>query len=294
MTTINMTIGDLKGFIDLSKAMVGGLVITDFGALFDKIEQLLRGFGQWTPELEANMALAKEALLANPGLFDIGKATFVSSVDELLAKYPADTLLSDIPEFSGDGGGTGLPPVTSYGDIDIAKILAVFADVNVNYDKASGIVSVDGAGYAYKLPDVERLEFNDGFLAFDFDGPAGQLVRLYKAALDRDADFEGLGYWIRHQDNKLSSLADVADSFMASPEFLARFRTEATVSDADFIALLYKHTLGRVEDKEGFDYWVGKLEAGETNRKDLLVFFSESDENKANALETYADGIWYL
>jgi hypothetical protein len=143
VATSNMTIGDLKGFLELSKSMAGGLTITDFGALFDRIEQLLKSFNQWTPELESSLALAEKELSANPGLFDIGKAEFVSSVDKLLAKYPANTLLKDIPEFSGSGGdGSGdLPPITSIGDFDIAKIAAIHAEVKMGSSPSISMAS---------------------------------------------------------------------------------------------------------------------------------------------------------
>lgn len=298
MATQTMTIGDLKGFIDLSKSMVGGLTITSFDVLFDKIEELLRSFNQWTPELASNMALARQELNANPQLFEIGKAEFISSVDALLAKYPPDTLLSDIPELSGDGSGGGGttpdPVVTSFGDVDIARIQKVFADVTVKFDPVTKIVTVDGAGYSYKLPDVERIEFNDGVLAFDIDGSPGQMVRLYKAAFNRDPDDLGLGFWIRHQDNKVADLKAVATGFMQSAEFTALYGTEETVSNAEFVELLYLNALGRAQDQAGFDFWIGLLESGQTNRQDMLLFFADSPENKTSTAPGMEDGIWYV
>lgn len=297
MATQTMTIGDLKGLIDLSKSMVGGLTITSFDALFDKIEELLRSFNQWTPELESNLKLARQELNANPQLFEVGKAEFINSVDALLAKYPANTLLSDIPELSGGNGGGGTPPdpvVTNLGDIDIARVQKVFADVKVKFDPVTKIVSVEGAGYSYKLPDIERIEFNDGVLAFDLDGSPGQLVRLYQAAFNRDPDAAGLGFWIRHQDNKVADLKAVASGFMGSAEFAALYGTEATVSNAKFIELLYTNALGRDRDVDGFNYWVEKLASGEISRQDALLFFADSPENKTTTAPDMVDGIWYV
>lgn len=300
LATQGMTIGDLKGFIDFAKQMVGGISFTSFDPLFDKIEELLRSFNQLTPEIEANLDLARQELNANPELFEIGKAEFIASVDALLAKYPASTLLSDIPEFQdGNGGGGGGNPtdpggVITIGDIDIARIQKIFADVQVKYDSATKIVTVEGAGYSFRQADIERLEFNDGVLAFDFDGNAGKVYRLYQAVFGRDPDKDGLGYWIRHQDNKVSGFNAVADSFINSPEFVARFGTEQSVSNAKFVELLYTNTLGRNFDQEGYNYWLGKLDAGETNRRDLVSFFSESNENKTGTATEIADGIWYV
>lgn len=297
MATQTMTIGDLKGLLDLSKSMVGGLTITNFDDLFNKIEELLRSFNQWTPEIESNLALAEAELKANPQLFDIGKAEFIASVDALLAKYPASTLLSDIPEFgNGEGGGgtTTDPVVTTFGDIDIARVQKVFADVTVKFDPATKIVTVDGAGYSYKLPDVERIEFNDGVLAFDIDGSPGHMVRLYQAAFNRDPDAAGLGFWIRHQDNKVADIQAVASGFMGSAEFAALYGTEATVSNEAFVELLYTNALGREKDVDGFNYWVSKLASGEISRQDALLFFADSAENKAATSAEMADGIWYV
>lgn len=296
MATTSMTIGDLKGFIDLSKSMVGGLVITDFDSLFNKIEELLKSFNQWTPEIGANLDLARQELKANPQLFEIGKAEFVASVDALLAKYPANTLLSDIPEFAdgNTGGGTDDPVVINIGDIDIARFQAIFADVTVTLDPVTKIVTVDGAGYSYKLPDIDRIEFNDGILAFDIDGNAGQIFRLYQASFGREPDPEGLKYWIDRLDLGDTSLSAIADSFLAAPEFVSKFGTEQTVSNAEFIELLYTHTLSREYDAEGYQYWLGKLDAGETNRRDLLAFFSESNENKSLTQDATDTGIWIV
>lgn len=295
MATNSMTIGDLKGFIDLSKAMVGGLVITDFDQLFNKIEELLKSFNQWTPELEANLALARQELKANPGLFEIGKAEFVSSVDALLAKYPADTLLSDIPEFADNGsGGTADPDVVTIGDIDIARIQAVFADVTVKMDPVTKIVTVDGAGYSYKLPNIERIEFDDGVLAFDIDGNAGQVFRLYQASFGREPDADGLKYWVDRIDTGLTDLAKMSESFLRAPEFIDKFGTEQTVSNAAYIELLYLNALKRAYDLDGYNYWINILDSGMADRGDLLALFSESDENKSNTQAAVDDGIWIV
>ncbi|WIJ24002.1 DUF4214 domain-containing protein [Devosia sp. RR2S18] len=142
------------------------------------------------------------------------------------------------------------------------------------------------------LTGVERLQFDDGVLALDLNGNAGQVYRLYQAAFERTPDNEGLKYWIGRMDEGNTTLVDIADSFLYSPEFVSTFGTEQTVSDAEFVDLLYTHTLGRDYDQGGYNYWVGKLAAGETNRRDLLAFFSESNENKAQTIGEISDGIW--
>ena len=144
------------------------------------------------------------------------------------------------------------------------------------------------------LVSIERLEFSDGTLAFDFDGVAGQTFRLYQAAFDRTPDTAGLSYWIGRLDSGTTNLKAVAESFLDSPEFVRTYGTESTVSNPQFIELLYLHTLGREYEQQGFDYWVERLDGGHTNRGDLLAFFSESDENVARVAPAIQDGIWFV
>src|SRR5690606_11441005 len=144
------------------------------------------------------------------------------------------------------------------------------------------------------LWNVERLQFSDGTLAFDLNGNAGQAYRLYQAAFERTPDADGLSYWIGQMDNGNTTLGDIADSFLHSPEFVSTYGTEDTVSNSEFVELLYLHTLDRGSDGDGYAYWVDKIDSGATNRRDLLAFFSESNENKAQVADAISDGIWLL
>lgn len=292
--TTGLTIGDLAGFIQLAKSGVAGLNITDFDALFDKIEELMRTFNQLTPELEANLDLARQELKANPELFAIGKAEFVASVDALLAKYPANTPLADIPEFQGSpttptdpGTGTGTP-----GEIDFAKLEKLFADVSVKYDPVTHKVTVVGAGYEFEQVGVERLEFKDGFLAFDTDGHAGQIYRLYEA-FGRAGEAQGLGYWIKALDANQTDLGTIAKHFIASNEFTSIFGNAQTMSNPDFVSALYTKIFDRAPDAAGLNYWVNALANG-ADRDQVFVAFTESAEIQSLVAPDVKDGIWYV
>lgn len=295
-----MTIGDLAGFIEIAKSGVLGTNVTDFDMFFDKIEQMLKATGQWTDELAEKLSLAEAQLKANPELFEIGKQTFIDSVDALLEKYPPDTLLSDIPEFQGGTGPVDPDPtdpidiVVDPHGLNTAVLAALREGVTVEYNAETGVVGLHGMGVEVTLPDVDRVQFGDGTLAFDIDGISGRVFRLYQAVFGREPDAEGLGYWIKHQDADRSSFQDVIRSFMDSPEFAQRYGSETSLSDTGFITLLYENVLGRSYDAEGFAYWTEKLETGQTNRPDLLAFFSDSDENVALTADAVSDGIWFV
>lgn len=163
-------------------------------------------------------------------------------------------------------------------------------DVSINLD---GSVVISSASETEQLVHIERIQFNDGTLALDAHGNAGQAYRLYQAAFERTPDTDGLGYWIDRLDSGTTALNAIADSFLNSPEFVRTYGTEETVSNEAFVKLLYLHTLGRDYDQNGFQYWVDKLETNQTNRGDLLAFFSESDENKLQVSAAIDDGIWF-
>ena len=141
--------------------------------------------------------------------------------------------------------------------------------------------------------EAERLVLTDAVLALDLDGKAGQAYRLYEAAFDRVPDQAGLGYWIRELDAGKGSLTWMANNFILSEEFKARYGSPEAVSNTAFLDLLYRNVLSRGADGEGFNYWMGRMESG-FGRDAVLASFSESTENKANVAGAITDGIWYI
>lgn len=141
--------------------------------------------------------------------------------------------------------------------------------------------------------DVERLKFNDGSVALDISGVAGQAYRLYQAALDRTPDNVGLGYWIKELDEGKGDLAWMAANFIISEEFKDKYGTPETVSNDAFLKLIYNNVLDRDPDVDGQTYWQSELENGFA-RERVLASFSESNENQANVIGQIEDGIFYL
>ena len=168
------------------------------------------------------------------------------------------------------------------------------------------IVSIDGdrmvvrdnnenlfATAADTLISIERIQLDDGFLAFDTNGNAGQMYRLYQAAFDRDPDHAGLGHWINTFDKEVFDLVGVAEEFLMSEEFQTRFGTDETLDDNGYLTLLYNNVLDRTPDQAGFEFWSDQQENG-ISRADMLRYFSESVENYANVSDEIDMGIFYL
>lgn len=143
------------------------------------------------------------------------------------------------------------------------------------------------------LQNVERIAFEDGTLAFDADGLAGQAYRLYQACFDRTPDTEGLGFWIKQLDAGNVTLTQAANLFIGSEEFAEVYGTPQALADVHYLALLYANVLDRVPDASGFGFWRDQQENGLT-RADMLVYFSESTENVARVATAIDDGIWYV
>ena len=101
----------------------------------------------------------------------------------------------------------------------------------------------------------------------------GEIERLYRAALGRQAEIGGLHYWVKRRQTDLT-LEAIASFFLASAEFDRRF---GAPDDLSFVTLVYAQVLERVPDEGGRRYWLDRL-AGGLSRQRLVLLFSESPE----------------
>lgn len=147
------------------------------------------------------------------------------------------------------------------------------------------IASRDGTD---TLSNVERLKFSDQVIALDLDGNAGQAYRLYKAALDRTPDSQGLAGWIKYMDDG-GNLTAMAQMFIGSSEFTGKY---GQLDNSGFVNRLYLNVLARNGEAAGINGWVNGMNNG-LSRADVLKGFSESGENQANVLGLIKDGISY-
>lgn len=183
-------------------------------------------------------------------------------------------------------GGTGF---------DVAKIDADFLDRSKDFG-TSGYYSVyldNDFNVLQVYQSVERIDFNNGTIAFDTDGNAGDAYRLYQAAFNRKPDAEGLGYWIDELDQNKISLPAMANSFLQSNEFSNAYGTVDQLSNADFITLLYNNVLHREPDASGQAYWLQDIANGQSY-ENILTNFSQSAENIDNTANDIITGIWFL
>ena len=107
-----------------------------------------------------------------------------------------------------------------------------------------------------------------------FSAKRAPVVRLYWAFFLRKPDPSGLSYWIGKFQNG-TSLAAIAQKFAQSSEFKNRY---GTLTNQQFVKLIYPNIFERQPDPSGLGYWTGKLDRKEITRGGVMIGFSESSE----------------
>lgn len=116
---------------------------------------------------------------------------------------------------------------------------------------------------------IQDLLHTPSFLA-----PRAPMIRLYQAFFLRAPDSSGYQYWV---NRRLAgrTLVSIASQFAASSEFTNRY---GTLTNQQFVNLVYENVLGRLGDPGGRAYWTNKLDNGTATRGSVMVGFSESSE----------------
>ncbi len=185
-------------------------------------------------------------------------------------------------------GGAGDDVIDGGAGFDTAVYAGARASLSVSVNNGVYTISSAEAG-TDTVTNVERLRFADVAVAFDIDGHAGDVYRLYQAAFDRHPDLAGLGYWINSVDNG-NNMVTMASAFATSPEYQAKYG--ANIDNNAFLTNLYNNVLHRAYDQAGFDYWLNALNTG-FSREQVLAFMADSAENRAQVIGSIQGGIEY-
>ncbi|MEZ5806110.1 MAG: DUF4214 domain-containing protein [Zhengella sp.] len=150
-----------------------------------------------------------------------------------------------------------------------------------------------------ELTSIERIDLLDGDYVFDIDSDnLGFGYRIYQASFGRTPDEGGVRFWIGVLDtlddqgfSELGKQQYVANAFINSLEFQSLYGTNP--SNFEYIDAMYQNVLFRLPDQEGYDFWVGGMEAG-LSREDILIAFTQSQENINNNIANLDDGVWVV
>lgn len=214
---------------------------------------------------------------------------FGGSGDDRLTGNEANNLLRGGLGDDMLSGGAGSDTLDGGAGVDAASYGGNIADfkIGIGPDQVR-VTDTSAAADTDTLLGIERLRFDDGWVALDIDGVAGQAYRLYQAAFDRTPDRAGLGYWIGRMDDG-ASLIDVAGAFAGSAEWTTLYG--AAPANAALLTKVYQNILGRAPDQGGYDFWLGHLNSGTLSAVSLLAQFSESAENVGAVAEIIGGGI---
>ena len=91
--------------------------------------------------------------------------------------------------------------------------------------------------------------------------------RLYDKALDRHPDDDGMNWWCANIKNHTMTPVAAAESFILSPEFESK-----GLNNEEYIKVLYRTFMGREYDQDGLNYWLGRINSGESRRSILRSF----------------------
>ena len=122
-----------------------------------------------------------------------------------------------------------------------------------------------------------------------WDGQAGSVTRLYRAAFLRHPETGGLSYWInaRQHGQKLSTIATL---FATSAEFQNRY---GTLDAGGYIDLIYQNIFDRSPDPGGRAYWVGRLDQASSRGEVLSLLADSSEYRRTTQTDTRIITTWF-
>lgn len=167
-------------------------------------------------------------------------------------------------------GGTGTTDTVLENGTTIAGS-TIFRDIDgtIVISGGNGVDRVTGA--------MERLRFDDGVLILNPTSAQVSIAGIYHVAYNRSPDEAGLNF----QANALAttknlSLLSIATNFLNSKEAVAL--TLPSLTDAQYINLLYQNSFGRAPDAGGFAVQLDALAHGITRAQLLLNFATSAEE----------------
>lgn len=207
--------------------------------------------------------------------------------DSLLGNAMANVLM----------GGAGNDVLNGGAGIDTALYLGKRADFHLA-KTSTGFTATDKktSEGVDSLVNMEILKFADMQVNLTVGDKAKSIsqeglksiVELYIAYFNRVPDGDGMAYWI-DQFKAGASIETIGQSFYAaaiSPTFSALTGYSATMSNADFIKIIYQNVLGRDQvDQQGMNYWSSSLADGSQSRGSLIntiLFSAHSYKGKAD------------
>ena len=142
------------------------------------------------------------------------------------------------------------------------------------------VIDASGANGTDTLAQIESIQFADKNINLTVQAKASamspaqvtQLAELYVSFFNRVPDADGMSYWL-DQLKAGQTFNQIAESFYSAGVAYANLTGfSSTMSNADFINVIYKNVLGRKEgaDAGGLAFWDASLKSGQASRGSLV------------------------
>jgi hypothetical protein len=176
--------------------------------------------------------------------------------------------------FYGAQTNPNLHPLHKFGQDPSAFVKRQYQDL---LGRAPGFGELNNAVLALNNGTQSTAQIIDGIAGrperLDLRHP---IIRLYLAYFDRAPDHGGLNYWVGQRSTG-KKLDVVSNSFASSSEFKNKY---GSLTNAEFVTLVYKNVLKRNPDAGGLAYWTKQLDTAKASRGRVMTQFSESNEHK--------------
>jgi hypothetical protein len=228
------------------------------------------------PADDHGSALTGYVVTPHQGSTDLAPTTFGPGTTSVAVGGLTNGVAYTFTVAAVNGAGTGpasppsavtVPPFAQAGGF-VNQQDRDFAGRAASSDEISSVVADIGAGIAPSDLVADQRATPDAVHHVD------PVVRLYMAYFRRLPDLGGYSFWTGRSRSGVS-LDAVSANFAASHEFAA---TYGSLTNAQFVSLVYQNVLGRAGDAAGLSYWTGQLDSQARTRGQVMVGFSESSE----------------
>ena len=155
----------------------------------------------------------------------------------------------------------------------------------ISLRKDGDAIVLNAGSKSDRLLSVERLQFDDKWVALDLDGGAGDAAKVIIAAFGSASLEKYLGAGIGLADSG-SSMADLANLVINNKDKLMPYSTPA-----EFVDIMYNNLLGRDANLLESAQYVGFLNQGLYTEAELLVLASQTTYTGAFMLDFAIDNV---
>lgn len=220
-------------------------------------------------------------------------AVIVSVAGQVIT-LPAATTTTDVAALPVGTHAATIQVTTVAGDGPVATTPSFEVKAFPPFDSKEDFVAQLYEDFLRRSPDPAGLAFWVGRTADDRSNvqdivisfmnspefsPRRAVARLYFAYFNRRPEKGGFDYWTRLLVSRQGTLDSASNFFAQSPEFAS---TYGSLTDAEFIVLVYSNVLDRRPDLAGFQFWLRQMQGGMTRGR-LMTLFSESPEFVINS-----------